>query len=259
MRIIAIANNKGGVGKTTSTLNIGVGLANSGKKVLLIDADPQGNLTDNFINKNSVQITIKDLIEGKKTANEVIMKNIRNNIDLIASNIMLNGTETQIINAISKETLLLRAIEPIKNNYDYILIDCAPTLNILMLNCLTASDEVIIPVQAGYYSLTGTSDILKTIAQVKQLIKPTLRISGVLLTMYDERNNMHKEVYETLKNHFKSTLYRTIIRRNIKLDEAVSHHLDIYKYDPSSNGAIDYKNFVEELIQQEQLVERKEN
>ena len=143
MRTIAIANNKGGVGKTTSTLNIGVGLANKGKKVLLVDADPQGNLTDNFINKNALQGTIKELIEGNKQAEEVILKSVRNNIDLIPSNNMLNGTETQIINTISKETLLLRALEPIKKNYDYILIDSAPSLNVLTLNCLTASDEII--------------------------------------------------------------------------------------------------------------------
>lgn len=255
MRTIAIANNKGGVGKTTSTLNIGVGLANKGKKVLLVDADPQGNLTDNFINKNALQGTIKELIEGNKQAEEVILKNVRNNIDLIPSNNMLNGTETQIINTISKETLLLRALEPIKKNYDYILIDSAPSLNVLTLNCLTASDEIIIPIQAGYYSLTGTNDVLKTIAQVKQLIKPTLKIGGVLLTMYDERNNMHKQVLETLQKHFNSTLYKTIIRRNIKLDEAVSHHLDIYNYDPTSNGAIDYKNLVDEIIEQEKALE----
>jgi chromosome partitioning protein len=253
MRTITIANNKGGVGKTTSTLNIGVGLANKGKKVLLVDADPQGNLTDNFIRKNDLTNTIKELIEGDKKANEVIIKDVRHNIDLIPSNNMLNGTETQIINTISKETLLLRALEPIKNNYDYILIDSAPSLNVLTLNCLTAGDEVIIPIQAGYYSLTGTNDVLKTIAQVKQLIKPDLKIGGVLLTMYDERNNMHKEVLETLKIHFKDTLFKTIIRRNIKLDEAVSHHLDIYNYDPSSNGAIDYMSLVEEILEKESI------
>lgn len=255
MRIIGIANNKGGVGKTTSTLNIGVGLANKGKKVLLVDADPQGNLTDNFINKNRLEGTIKEVIEGNKKAEEVILKNVRNNIDLIPSNNMLNGTETQIINTISKETLLERALEPIKNNYDYILIDSAPSLNVLTLNCLTASDEIIIPIQAGYYSLTGTNDVLKTISQVKQLIKPSLTIGGVLLTMYDERNNMHKDVLETLQKHFNGTLYKTIIRRNIKLDEAVSHHLDIYQYDPTSNGAIDYSNLVEEILKQEKKVE----
>lgn len=256
MRIIAIANNKGGVGKTTSALNIGVGLANKNKKVLLIDADPQGNLTDNFIKKSEIKSTIKDILEGKLEVEEVILKNVRKNIDLIPSNNMLNGTETQIINELSKETILLRALEPIRSNYDYILIDSAPSLNVLTLNCLTASDEIIIPIQAGYYSLTGTNDVLKTIAQVKQLIKPTLRIGGVLLTMYDERNNMHKQVLETLQKHFDGTIYNTIIRRNIKLDEAVSHHTDIYNYDPTCNGAIDYKNLVEEIIKQEKEIDK---
>ena len=189
-RTIALINNKGGVGKTTSCLNIGVALSMANKKVLLVDIDPQGNLSDAFININQVQYTIKDLLEGTISDLSLVLKRqVKPNIDLIPSNNLLNGTEEKLLNKMSRETILKRILEPIKNNYDYVLIDCPPSLNLLVLNSLTASDEAIIPIATEYHALTGTNTILQTIQQVKSLLNSNLRLSGVFITKYDERTN----------------------------------------------------------------------
>jgi len=185
-RTIAFINNKGGVGKTTSCLNIGVALSLLGKKVLLVDIDPQGNLSDAFININQVQHTIKDLLEGTITdINQVLKVQVKNNIDLLPSNSLLNGTEEKLLNQMSRETILKRILAPIKSNYDYVLIDCPPSLNLLVLNSLTASSEAIIPIATEYHALTGTNTILQTIQQVKMLLNDNLRLSGVFITKYD--------------------------------------------------------------------------
>ena len=204
-RTIALINNKGGVGKTTSCLNIGVALSLLGKKVLLVDIDPQGNLSDAFININQVQYTIKDLLEGNiQNVNEVLLKNVKNNIDLIPSNNLLNGTEAKLLNAMSRETILKRILDPIKSNYDYVLIDCPPSLSLLVLNSLTASSEAIIPIAPEYHALTGTNTILQTIQQVKGLINSDLKLSGVFITKYDERTNNDREIKEAIQNNFKN-------------------------------------------------------
>ena len=254
-RTIALINNKGGVGKTTSCLNLGVALSLLGKKVLLVDIDPQGNLSDAFISINQVQYTIKDLLEGTITdINQVIKRQVKPNIDLLPSNNLLNGTEEKLLNKMSRETILKRILEPIKNNYDYVLIDCPPSLNLLVLNSLTASSEAIIPIATEYHALTGTNTILQTIQQVKTLLNSDLRLSGVFITKYDERTNNDREITEAIQNNFKSLCYKTIIRTNVKIKDATNVHKSVIDLDPTSNGAIDYTDLAKEIIKQEQII-----
>jgi len=254
-RTIAIINNKGGVGKTTSCLNLGVALSLLNKKVLLVDIDPQGNLTDAFININQLQYTIKDLLEGTITdINQVIKRNVRPYIDLIPSNNLLNGTEEKLLNEMSRETILKRILEPIKNNYDYVLIDCPPSLNLIVLNSLTASSEAIIPIATEYHALTGTNTIIQTIQKVKALLNSNLRLSGVFVTKYDERTNNDREIAEAIQNNFKSLCYKTIIRTNVKIKDATNIHKSVIDLDPTSNGAMDYMSLAKEIINQEQLI-----
>jgi chromosome partitioning protein len=254
-RTIALINNKGGVGKTTSCLNLGVALSLLNKRVLLVDIDPQGNLSDAFININQTQNTIKDLLEGTITnISEVLKVGVKPNIDLIPSNNLLNGTEEKLLNKMSRETILRRILEPIKNNYDYILIDCPPSLNLLVLNSLTASSEAIIPIATEYHALTGTNTILQTIQQVKALLNSDLRLSGVFITKYDERTNNDREIAEAIKNNFKSLCYETIIRTNVKIKDATNVHKSVIDLDPTSNGAMDYVSLAREIINQEKII-----
>ena len=254
-RTIALINNKGGVGKTTSCLNIGVALSLLGKKVLLVDIDPQGNLSDAFININQLKHTIKDLLEGNiQNVNEVLLKNVKNNIDLIPSNNLLNGTEAKLLNAMSRETILKRILDPIKSNYDYVLIDCPPSLSLLVLNSLTASSEAIIPIAPEYHALTGTNTILQTIQQVKGLINSDLKLSGVFITKYDERTNNDREIKEAIQNNFKNLCYKTIIRTNVKIKDATNIHKSVIDLDPTSNGAMDYTDLAKEIIAQEEIL-----
>lgn len=254
-RTIALINNKGGVGKTTSTLNLGVALSMANKKVLLVDIDPQGNLSDAFININQVQYTIKDLLEGTiSDINQVLRKEVKPNIDLLPSNNLLNGTEEKLLNKMSRETILKRLLEPIKSNYDYVLIDCPPSLNLLVLNSLTASSEAIIPIATEYHALTGTNTILQTIQQVKDLINNNLILSGVFITKYDERTNNDREIKDAIQNNFKSLCYKTMIRTNVKIKDATNNHKSVIDYDPTSNGALDYIELAKEIINQEQVL-----
>lgn len=254
-RTIAVINNKGGVGKTTSCLNIGVALSLLGKKVLLIDIDPQGNLSDAFISINQAQHTIKDLLEGDVTdINQVLIRGVKDNIDLLPSNNLLNGTEEKLLNKMSRETILKRILEPIKLNYDYILIDCPPSLNLLVLNSLTASSEAIIPIATEYHALTGTNTILQTIQQVKALLNSNLILSGVFITKYDERTNNDREIKDAIQNNFKTLCYKTIIRTNVKIKDATNKHKSVIDLDPTSNGAMDYMNLAKEIISQEEVL-----
>jgi chromosome partitioning protein len=257
-RIISLINNKGGVGKTTSTLNIGKAISLKGKKVLLVDIDPQGNLTDAFINIDTLKYTIKDLLEGSVSdINEVLLKNVADNIDLIPSNNLLNGTEESILNKVARETILKRILEPIKNNYDYILIDCPPSLNLLVLNSLTASTEAIIPIATEYHALTGTNTIINTIGTIKEFKKmlgENIVLSGVFITKYDERTNNDREIKEAIQENFKNLCYKTIIRTNVKIKDATNNHKSVIDLDPTSNGALDYMQLADEIINQEKIL-----
>lgn len=254
-RTIALINNKGGVGKTTSCLNIGVALSKANKKVLLVDIDPQGNLSDAFININQAQHTIKNLLEGDiADINQVLIRNVKDNIDLLPSNNLLNGTEEKLLNKMSRETILKRLLEQIKSNYDYVLIDCPPSLNLLVLNSLTASSEAIIPITTEYHALTGTNTILQTIQQVKTLLNSDLRLSGVFITKYDERTNNDREIKDAIQNRFKDLCYKTIIRTNVKIKDATNIHKSVIDFDPTSNGAIDYMDLAKEIIKQEEII-----
>lgn len=257
-RTISLINNKGGVGKTTSTLNIGIALSNKGKKVLLVDIDPQGNLSDAFININQVQYTIKDLIEGTiSDINQVLKRQVKPNIDLLPSNNLLNGTEGKIINKMAKETLLKRILDPIKRNYDYVLIDCPPSLNTLVINSLVASSEAIIPIATEYHALTGTNTIINTIKEViafKRMLNDKLLLSGVFITKYDERTNNDREIAEIIRSNFKGVCFNTMIRTNVKIKDATNNHKSVIEYDPTSNGALDYMQLAEEIIKQEAII-----
>lgn len=254
-RTISFINNKGGVGKTTSCLNIGVALSKLGKKVLLVDIDAQGNLSDAFVDIKRLDHTIKDLLEGTITDIELVIKRqVKPNIDLIPSNSLLNGTEEHIYNYMSRETILKRILEPIKDNYDYVLIDCPPSLDLLVLNSLTASSEAIIPIATEYHAYTGTRTIIQTIQKVKALLNSNLRLSGVFVTKYDERTNNDREITEAIQNNFKELCYKTIIRTNIKIKDATNGHTNVIELDPTSNGAIDYTDLAKEIINQEQII-----
>lgn len=256
-RVISFINNKGGVGKTTSCLNIGVALSKLNKKVLLVDIDPQGNLSDTFVNIKTLEYTIKDLLEGNTyEIGKVIKNQVMPNIDLLPSNDLLNGTEEKLLNKISRETTLKRILEPLKEarNYDYVLIDCPPRLGQLVLNSLTASDEALIPIATEYHALTGTNTILQTISQVKNLLNSKLRLSGVFITKYDERTNNDREIKEAIQQNFNSICYKTIIRVNVKIKDATNNHKSVLDLDPTCYGALDYINLTKEIIEQEKFL-----
>ena len=256
VRIISLINNKGGVGKTTSCLNIGIALGLRGKRVLLIDIDPQGNLTNKFLKDiASEPYTIKDILEGNiEDINLVIKKNVATNIDLIPSNNLLNGTEEVIISKKARETILKRALEPIKNNYDYILLDNPPSLNLLVDNSLTASTEAIIPIAPEYDALTGTSTIIKEMQEIKQYLNNRLTLTGVITTKYEQRTNNDKEIAEAIKQNFKQLNFNTIIRFNVNIKDATNNHTNVINYDPTCNGALDYIALADEIIAQEKYI-----
>lgn len=252
-RIISLTNNKGGTGKTTSTLNIGTGLARAKKKVLLIDLDPQANLTISigidpmeYLDKS-----INQILTNKIDINEAIIKNCKG-VDLIPSNMDVNGTEFMLNNALAREHILKNQLANIKEHYDYILIDTPPSLNLLTINSLTACNEVFIPIEAEYLALQGTKQLIDTINNIKQSnLNPDLIVSGVFITKYDKRKNLNKEVYEIIKQTFKDAMFNTLINTNVALAEAPSYHLDIFSYDASSSGANDYEELVKEIVKQE--------
>lgn len=250
-RVISLTNNKGGVGKTTSTLNIGVGLANRGRRVLLIDLDPQASLTislglnsKDFLDKSIVQVLTK-----QRDVKECLFK-IRENVYIIPSNKLLNDAEDLIKGKNFRESILKNALDPIKDIFNYILIDCPPSLNVFTDNGLTASNEVFIPIEAEYLALQGTSQLVEKVNEIKEG-NPNLRITGVFLTKYDQRKNLNKQVKEVLENTFKGEVFNTNINTNVALAEAPSHQKDIFSYEPTSSGAKDYASLVEEIIRQE--------
>lgn len=248
-KIIAIANQKGGVGKTTTTVNLAASLGVLEKKVLLIDADPQANATSGLgINVDEIQVGTYQLMEHTKTAGETIIQTSSPNVDLIPAHIDLVAIEIELVDKDEREYMMKKAIGDLRAIYDYILIDCAPSLGLLTLNALTAADSVIIPIQCEYFALEGLGKLLNTIKSVQRIHNPELDIEGMLLTMYDSRLRLSNQVVEEVKKHFSDMVFETIIQRNVRLGEAPSYGESIIKYDASSKGATNYLNMANELL-----------
>ncbi len=252
-KVIAIANQKGGVGKTTTNINLSACLALSGKKVLTIDFDPQGNTTSGWgIDKNSLKRTVYNLLLGECYLDDVIIKTGVNNVSLVPSNINLAGAEVELVSSSEREFLLRKIIKRCNNLYDYILIDCPPSLNMLTLNALTAADAVLVPLQCEYYALEGLSQLLKTIELVKKNLNPNLQIEGIVFTMFDSRTNLSIQVVDEVKKHLNEKIFSAMIPRNVRLSEAPSHGKPISEYDGRSKGADSYMNLALELIDKEE-------
>ena len=248
-RIISVANQKGGVGKTTTTVNLGASLSYYGKKVLLIDIDAQGNATSGIgIKKADVVKDIYDVLVNEEPIRNVIHQTSRENLDIVPATIQLAGAEIELTPMMARETRLKSALKEVQDDYDYILIDCPPSLGHLTINSFTASDSILIPVQCEYYALEGLSQLLNTIRLVQKHFNPELEIEGVLLTMYDARTNLGADVVEEVRKYFRERVYDTIIPRNIRLSEAPSHGLSIIDYDMRSRGADVYLALAKEVL-----------
>ena len=251
-RIIAIANQKGGVGKTTTSINLSSCLAEAGKKILAIDLDPQGNTTSGLgVDKDDLENTVYELMLDECSIKQCIRSNIYDNLCLIPSNVNLSAAEIELIGVKDKEYILKNEVEWIKDDFDYIIIDCPPSLNMLTVNGMTTADSVIVPIQCEYYALEGLSQLLHTINLVKERLNPRLTIEGVVFTMYDARTNLSLQVVENVKNNLNQQIYKTIIPRNVKLAEAPSYGLPITIYDGKSAGAESYRQLAQEVIQHE--------
>ena len=248
-RIIAIANQKGGGGKTTTSINLSACLAEKGKKVLVIDTDPQGNTTSGFgIDKNDLDNTIYELILGECSISDCIVKDVIKNVSVLPSNVNLAAAEIELIGVERKEYILKNEVDYVKEDYDFIIIDCPPSLNMLTINSMTTADSVLVPIQCEYYALEGLSQLIHTINLVKERLNPDLDMDGVVFTMYDSRTNLSMQVVDNVKQNLKQKVYNTLIPRNIRLAEAPSYGMPISKYDPKSAGAEAYKQLAEEVI-----------
>ena len=253
-RIIAIANQKGGVGKTTTTINLSACLAEAGKKVLTIDMDPQGNTTSGLgVDKNECENTVYELILGECSFQESLVHTEFEGLDLIPSNVNLAGAEIELLNIENREYVLHNEIEKVKDDYDFIIIDCPPSLNMLTVNAMTTATTVLVPIQCEYYALEGVASLMNTISRVKKTINPHLEIEGVLLTMLDGRTNLGLQVVDEVKKHFKKQVYATVIPRSVRLGEAPSHGEPIHVYDKRSAGCVAYVNLAKEVLKRNNI------
>lgn len=248
-RTIAITNQKGGVGKTTTSINLSACLAEKKKKVLVIDIDPQGNTTSGFgIEKNDLDNTIYELILGECSIKDCIINEVIPNISVLPSNVNLAAAEIELIGIEKKEYILRNEVDWVRDNYDYIIIDCPPSLSMLTVNAMTTADTVLVPIQCEYYALEGLSQLIHTVNLVKERLNPELDMEGIVFTMYDSRTNLSNQVVENVKKHIKQNVYKTIIPRNIRLAEAPSHGIPITLYDSKSAGAESYRELADEVI-----------
>lgn len=247
---MAIANQKGGVGKTTTTINLSAALAEKGKKVLVIDMDPQGNTSSGLgIDKDELEKTVYQLMIGKNTFNECVQKNVFDNLDVLAANVNLAGIEIETMDMEDRNYILSNIISEIRDRYDFIIIDCPPSLNTLTINSMTTADSVLVPIQCEYYALEGLSQLIYTISLVKERLNSKLTINGVVFTMYDGRTNLSMQVIDSVRKNLNQHIYNTIIPRGVRLAEAPSHGLPITKYDNRSTGAKAYMALAEEIIE----------
>lgn len=248
-RTIVIANQKGGVGKTTTAINLSASLAELGQKVLIIDMDPQGNTTSGVgVEKDEKEYTVYELLLGECSMEDSLTESVCENLTVVPSNINLAAAEIELIGTENKEFILRDEVSSIKEQYDFILIDCPPSLNVLTINAMCAADTVLVPIQCEYYALEGLSQLMHTIELVRDRLNPDLEIEGVVFTMYDARTNLSLEVVENVKENLNQNIYKTIIPRNVRLAEAPSYGMPITKYDAKSSGAESYRMLAEEVI-----------
>ena len=252
VKVIAIANQNGGVGKTTTTVNLAACLAGMGRKVLIVDSDPQGNTTSGLgFDKRDIKKCIYDTLINDQPAKDIIIKTPYENLFLLPATIQLAGAEIELVNLMSRETRLKRTLDRVKHDYDYVLIDCPPSLGLLTVNALTAANSVMIPIQCEFYALEGVSMLMNTIQLVQRNLNPALKLEGVLMTMFDARTNLSLDVVNEVKKYFNTKMYNTIIPRNVRLSEAPSHGQPIIVYDPKSKGALVYQDLAKEVISDE--------
>lgn len=251
-KIIAVANQKGGVGKTTTVLNLAAALAESGMNVLAVDFDPQGNMSSGFgIDINNLKYSVYEAIMGQCEPSEAVSETYSKNLDLMASNMELSGAEIELLDIEEREFALKKCLDKIGKKYDYILIDCPPSLSLLTVNALTAADSVMIPIQCEYYAMEGLSQMLKSVGLIRKRLNKGLKVNGILFTMYDGRNNLSGQVVESVRSALKEYIYETIIPRNVRVAEAPSYGMPVTEYDPHSSGAENYRKLAAELIAKE--------